>query len=140
MSTEGAHATGRRQPGGRGRTAVTARLESVAPVIPVRDLDAALRHYERLGFEVRHYSGGGYGYAMRDGVHIHLAYAERHDPKTTASVVYLFVDDADALHAEWEAARVPGRLREPFDAQWGMREGGHVDPDGNLIRFGHRLR
>ena len=110
------------------------------PVLPVRDLDVALDHYRHLGFDVHPYAGGGYGYATRDGVQIHLSHFTEHDPKTTASVVYLYVDDADALYAEWKAAEMPGRLREPVDTEWRMREGGHVDPDGNLIRFGHHLR
>jgi len=27
-----------------------------------------------------------------------------------------------------------------MDTEWGQREGAHVDPDGNVIRFGSPLR
>jgi uncharacterized glyoxalase superfamily protein PhnB len=50
--------------------------------------------------------------------------------------VYLYVDDAEALDAEWDGARVEGRLIAPTDTEYGLREGAHVDPDGNLLRFG----
>jgi len=36
----------------------------VAPIFSVRDLDAAIRFYRRLGFTVRAYSGGGYGLGL----------------------------------------------------------------------------
>ena len=44
----------------------------IAPIFPVRDLDAALAFYQRLGFAVRPYFGGGYGFASRDGIALHL--------------------------------------------------------------------
>jgi hypothetical protein len=34
----------------------------------VHDRDAAMAHHERLGFTVRAYSGGGHGFASREGV------------------------------------------------------------------------
>jgi uncharacterized glyoxalase superfamily protein PhnB len=120
---------------------MSARLNSVAPILPVRELEPALAHYAALGFRTRPYGHGTtYGYASRGDVDIHLVgVGDRHDPKTTASSVFLFVDDADALFAEWSAAGVPGRLVAPQDTEWGQREGSHIDPDGNLLRFGSPL-
>jgi catechol 2,3-dioxygenase-like lactoylglutathione lyase family enzyme len=116
----------------------------VAPVLPVRDLAAALARYARLGFSTRAYLEPGistveepiYGYLERDGVEIHLSAYSALDPKTNASVCYLFVDDADAVYAAWTAAEVDGRLRPPVDTNYGKREFGYVDPDGNLLRVG----
>jgi hypothetical protein len=72
-------------------------FKDVAPVVPVRDLQAALERYRRLGFEVRAYGHGtGYGYAQRGAVSIHLSEWDEHDPKRTGAVVYLYVSDADA--------------------------------------------
>jgi hypothetical protein len=49
-------------------------FKDVAPVVPVRDLEAALERYRQLGFEVRAYGHGtGYGYAQRGAVSIHLS-------------------------------------------------------------------
>src|SRR6266567_2159454 len=39
-------------------------MERIAPIFPVHDLDAAMGHYQRLGFTVRAYRGGGYGFAF----------------------------------------------------------------------------
>lgn len=69
-------------------------------------------------------------------VEIHLSRYRELDPKTTTSVCYLYVDDAKALHAQWSAAGVEGRLRAPEDTPYGLREFAYVDPDGNLLRIG----
>jgi catechol 2,3-dioxygenase-like lactoylglutathione lyase family enzyme len=115
-------------------------FEDVAPVLPVLDLDAALDRYRRLGFNARAYTGEGrYGFVERDAVSIHLTESAEHDPRTTASVVYLDVTDADAVYAEWTAAGVEGRLGEPRDTEYGMREFAYVDPDGSLHRVGSTL-
>ena len=107
-------------------------LKRVAPMFAVRNLDASMTHYRRLGFTTRAYEGGGYGFATRGSIEIHLGTVPDGDPRTSAA--YLFVDDADQLAEEWRAAGV--RVHEPVDTQWGQREGAVVDPDGNVIRFG----
>ena len=101
------------------------------------DLGRALRHYAHLGFTVEAYDGGDhYGYACRDGIEIHLAKVDHVDRRTTTSCAYLWVDDAHALYAEWSATGVDGRLHGPERTDYGLDEGAHVDPDGNVIRFG----
>jgi hypothetical protein len=50
----------------------------------------------------------------------------------------MHVDDADTLADEWRNAGID--LTEPQDFEYGKREGSHIDPDGNLIRFGSPLR
>ncbi|HEY3867525.1 MAG TPA: VOC family protein [Actinocrinis sp.] len=109
-----------------------ATARRVAPIFSVRDLDAALDFYQRLGFSVRTYrSGVGYGFASRDGIEIHLGVPSReHHPGSA----YVFVDDADQLAAAWQAAGV--EVFMPQDTEWGQHEGTLVDPDGNIIRFG----
>ncbi|HEX3622477.1 MAG TPA: VOC family protein [Acidimicrobiales bacterium] len=115
-----------------------ATIARLAPIFPVADLAAAFVHYRRLGFSIREYAGGGYGYATRDGVELHLTAVRHLDPRTTTSAVYLWVDDADALAAEWVAAGA--QVGAPRDTEWGQHEGTHLDPDGNLIRFGSPVR
>ncbi len=111
-------------------------FERLAPIFSVRDVDAALVFYARLGFATRRYAGAdAYGFATRDGVELHLGVPAR--PFTTSSA-YLFVDDADRVAAEWRAAGVA--VHEPQDTAWGRHEGAVVDPDGNVIRFGSPLR
>ncbi|GAA5156298.1 hypothetical protein GCM10023321_31770 [Pseudonocardia eucalypti] len=116
-------------------------FRDVAPVIPVRDLDAALDRYRQLGFTTRAYSGDArYGYADRGQVSLHLTESARHSPECDGAVVYLYVSDANAVHTEWAAAGLPGCLGEPRDTDYGLREFGYVDPDGTLHRVGSPLR
>ena len=110
----------------------------MAVILPVRDLDAALAHYGALGFRVNPYDDG-YGYAVRGRADLHLAVHADLDPRQNASAVYLYMDDADALYAEWRAAGVQGQYFEPHDTEYGLREGAHIDRDGNLLKFGSRL-
>jgi hypothetical protein len=111
-------------------------LKRVAPIFAVRDLGGSLAHYERLGFATREYDGGGYGYATRDGVEIHLGVVPSTDGR--AGAAYIWVDDADELARVWRAAGA--EVHGPEDTPWGQHEGAHVDPDGNVIRFGSPLR
>jgi hypothetical protein len=113
-----------------------ARLTGLAAVLPVRNLARALEHYRMLGFVVRAYSGGGYGYAERDSMNLHFSVVSDLEPSRTTSAIYLYVDDADALFAEWRASGASGQFFEPEQTEYGMREGAHVDLDGNLLRFG----
>jgi catechol 2,3-dioxygenase-like lactoylglutathione lyase family enzyme len=115
-------------------------FNAIAPVFPVRDIDTAVEHYRKLGFEVRHYEGAApYAFARRGSVQIHLSQFAEHDPATTASTAYVYVDNADALAEEWRSSGADGRFRDPIDTEYGLREGAHVDPEGNLIRFGSPL-
>lgn len=115
-------------------------FERVAPVIPVRDLDAALERYRRLGFDVDWNLGPErYSFVQRGPVSMHLTEWDEHDPGRTGAVVYLYVSDADALHAEWSRAAVDGDLGDPFDTTYGLREFGYVDPEGTLHRVGSPL-
>ena len=78
-----------------------------------------------------------YGFAARAGIELHLAVVA--DPRPScgqASAAYLHVPDADALAAEWAHVE---RTCPPVDTDYGLREGWHVDPDGNLLRFGSPL-
>jgi predicted enzyme related to lactoylglutathione lyase len=104
----------------------------IAPIFPVHDLDAAMSHYQRLGFTVRAYAGGGYGFATLDGIEIHLGVVPGGDRHTSSA--YLFVDNADDVAAEWRSAGA--EVHSPQDTEWGQHEGAIVDPDGNVIRFG----
>jgi hypothetical protein len=113
-----------------------ADLKRIAPIFAVRDLDTAMAHYHRLGFATRAHAGGGYGFATRDGIEIHLGVAPAEDRRTSGA--YLFVEDSDELAAEWRAAGI--EVHSPEDTDWGQHEGAVVDRDGNVIRFGSPMR
>jgi hypothetical protein len=116
-------------------------MQRAAPILPVRDVTAALAHYRQLGFEVQAYGPPGdanpeYGFVRWGEVELHLSLSPEHDPKLTASCCYFYVSDADALYAAWQAASVEGRLGPPGDTPYRLREFSHVDPEGNLLRIG----
>ena len=113
-------------------------FERVAPVIPVRDASAAAERYRRLGFEVERYTGPAqYAFVDRGPVSMHL-HGWRGWPHTGAQV-YLYVSDADALHAQWMQAGVDGQFGDPHDTDYGLREFEYTDPEGTVHRVGSPL-
>jgi len=106
------------------------RIVNDEPIFLVADVARALDHYTKLGFSTDSHDDT-YAFAHRDDVTIHLAQA---DGQPTAGHVYLHVTDAVALADDWRKAGVAVVGPEDFD--YGKREGSHVDPDGNVIRFG----
>jgi DNA-binding MarR family transcriptional regulator len=121
---------------GTARPRTPRELRRFDPIFPVADLAASLAHYATLGFRTFAYEEGSeYGFANRDGLSIHLAADSDHDPDHAAAA-YLYVRDADALHARWTQPGVGGETRPVGLTEYGLREGFHVDPDGNCIRFG----
>lgn len=123
---------------------MTVRFERVAPILPVRDVRAALAHYWSLGFKVTAYDEAAedpvYGFLDWGGVSLHLARVPDLDPESSVVACYLYVSDADALHAAWQAAGVGGRLTAVSETPYGLREFAHIDPDGNLLRVGAEAR
>lgn len=121
------------------------RLFSVAPGMPTTDMARTIEHYQRLGFtfSVPGSAGppaeAGFAIGERDGVALHFALKPDHDPSRTATWVYISVEDADELSAEFDASGA-GQGRTPHDTDYKMRELAHIDPDGNLLLFGSPLR
>jgi hypothetical protein len=115
-----------------------ATIMRAAPIFPIKNLDASLARYQRLGFDTRKYEGGGYGYVTRDGIEIHLGFAPDIGAASAKHSAYLWVDDADALAQEWQA--VGAEVHAPEDTEWGQHEGALVDLDGNVLRFGSAMK
>lgn len=111
------------------------RIVGFEPCFRVTDVERAVAHYQLLGFSTS-YHDETYAFAHRDGLTIHLADDDGSPHQTT--MLYLHVDDADELAREWGAAGV--EVTEPQDFEYGKHEGSHVDPDGNLIRFGSPVK
>jgi DNA-binding MarR family transcriptional regulator len=125
---------------GAARARPARQLRRFSPIFPVRDLAAALAHYATLGFRTFPYEDGDdYGFANRDGVGVHLAADPGHDRQQPGSA-YLYVRDAAALYEEWSKPGIAGHNHPAEPTPYGMREGSHTDPDGNLIRFGSPIK
>jgi DNA-binding MarR family transcriptional regulator/catechol 2,3-dioxygenase-like lactoylglutathione lyase family enzyme len=137
---------------GTGKRRPARQFRRFSPIFPVRDLRAALAHYAMLGFGTTAYEDGdAYGFATRDGIGVHLSAFHDHDHEDEGhgqghdhqhghehgpSAAYLYVTDADALYEEWSQPGIAGNTHPVEPTDYGLREGSHVDPDGNLIRFG----
>ena len=111
----------------------------IAPVVTVHDLDTAFARYRRLGFATELDQAAQYGFVERGAVQLHLVPEDPDDPGATGGVVYIYVSDADALHAEWASAGVDGRFIGPHDTPYGLREFVYTDPDGIVHRVGSPL-
>jgi hypothetical protein len=113
----------------------------VAPILPSRDLTATAEFYAPLAFEEQGLWPDEYVIVMRREVRLHFFHSSQLDPWSSDAGCYLYVDDADALFAEWRPLGLPSegipRLHgSPNDTDYGLREFALVDPDGNLLRIG----
>ena len=90
-----------------------------APCFPVRDLWAALAHYEQLGFEGLTYTQGmTWAWARLGTAELHLFVKDDHDPATTAAAADLQVSDADGLHRVLQETGASG-TSDPYDTPYG---------------------
>jgi uncharacterized glyoxalase superfamily protein PhnB len=107
------------------------RVVGYEPIFRVIEVDRAVDHYQRLGFGTD-YHDATYAFAHLGQLNLHLAQDDAEHHQTGA--LYIHVDDADELAENWRKAGLD--VIGPEDQDYGKREGRHVDPDGNLIRFG----
>jgi hypothetical protein len=112
-----------------------ARIVGHEPCFQVADVARAVEHYRLLGFSIS-FHDSSYAFAHRDRLTIHLANST--EPNARQTTLYLHVDDADRLAADWRAAGL--EVSGPENTDYGKREGTQRDPDGNLLRFGSPLR
>jgi predicted enzyme related to lactoylglutathione lyase len=123
-------------------------LTGHATVLIVEDVQRALEYYrDRLGFDTSHYEKlpEHYGYASRDGCHVHFArfHGARPRPNHEAAPpdmfdIYFYVDDVDASHAEL-VERGADVMQKPTDQGYGLRDIRVRDPHGYILAFGKVL-
>jgi predicted enzyme related to lactoylglutathione lyase len=109
------------------------QLRGALPELPLDDVPAGVAYYrDVLGFKVNH-AQHDLGVMDRDAVTVLLiARTERH---TGIGSCYVYIRDADALHAEL-LARGANVQDEPVSHPWGLRDFHVLDLEGNQIRFG----
>lgn len=115
-------------------------LRHSVPVLHVADMTAATAFYcDKLGFETASTHqphedsvNPAYGVIRRGECALHLS-SFSGDGKP-GGVAVIFVDDVNALHAEFGDGGVDVGLA-PTDQSWGNREMYIADPDGNQLRF-----
>ncbi len=126
-----------------------AALKQVTPMIWVKDLNVSLDFYTRvLGFSVGLLMDGVYAYMTWGPVAFRLLQdgaGEGEKPSDHTGQLSCYVDVAglDDLYAELKPALdplPPGRVRAPFNQDYGQREFHVIDPDGFLIFFGEAIK
>jgi catechol 2,3-dioxygenase-like lactoylglutathione lyase family enzyme len=107
-------------------------LRLIMPALPLSDVAAGIAWYrDVLGFTVN-YQQDDLGVMDRDEVRVLLlARTEKHRGIGSA---WVYVEDADGLHAEFCARGVPVS-GVPVSQPWGLREFTVYDPEGNEITF-----
>lgn len=114
----------------------------VAPVLPVDDLAQAMEFYRhQLGFEETFTWGDPPYYAIvkrGPGVSIHLSEREDMREKIQPRMVYVFVEDVDALYEEYRGRGLP-MFSPPEDQDYGMREFEVRDGSGHFLTFGQGI-
>lgn len=125
------------------------KITASAPILLVKDLPAAAAYYrDKLGFTDQQLYGEPPHFAIirRDGISLMLAQlgADRNVRPHWQVVekmwnVYFWVDDADALYAEFQqsGASIDYTI---YNTPWGVREFGVQDLDDHDIAFGQIIR
>ncbi len=121
-------------------------IRQIAPLFFTKDIPGTLAYYEtKLGFKCLSTWGDTPVYAIvaRDQRTIHFRCAE--PPKATPNKysdelldAYVFIEDADALYAEY-ATRGVEFTRGLANTPWHSREFVVKDCDGRLLAFGANL-
>ena len=109
------------------------QLRQLLPELPLSDVPAGVAYYQKvLGFRIN-YVQDDVGVMYRDDVTLLLIL--RTEQHKGIGSCYVYIRDADALHAELLArgANVQG---DPISQPWGLRDFRVLDLEGNRLTFG----
>ncbi|MEX0371106.1 MAG: bleomycin resistance protein [Tateyamaria sp.] len=122
------------------------RLTQITPFVPCTSLQAQIGFYcETLGFVVG-FQADNYAFLRRDAVAVRLIEVspdvDLSRPEREGSF-YIDVENVDAVYSDMKPrldALPKGRVRAPFDQDYGQREFHVIDEDCTLIFFGEAIR
>lgn len=103
---------------------------SSAPVLPVGHLAEAVARYERLGFTLEEFEGGGCRLCLPRGSHPAPRNRGTGPARPAEDRGVLSVSDAHALHDEWREVVVDGRLIRRSTPTTGSSRGHSSTPTG----------
>lgn len=114
------------------------KFEKSNPILYSRDVKKSLKYYtEVLGFEDSWEWGTptDFGGIVKNDVEIFFCLNGQGSPGTWLAII---VDDVDAYYKEIKdrGAKI---ISPPESMEWNMREMLVEDPDGHILRFGHRI-
>ena len=109
------------------------QLREALPELPLTDVASGIAHYrDVLGFRIN-YAQDDLAVMYRDEVTVLLI--KRIERHTGIGSCYVYVADADTLHAEL-VAKGANVLGEPVSQPWGLRDFRVLDLEGNRLGFG----
>jgi len=113
------------------------------PVLQVTDVKRSEAFYcEKLGFRSQGTWGEGPEFCIvqygRVTIALDRSRADGPIPTNQCWAAYIYVEDADALCAQWRSNGVD-IVRGPEDTPYDSRDFDIRDPDGHLLAFGHDL-
>ncbi|WP_338869330.1 glyoxalase superfamily protein [Spirosoma sp. SC4-14] len=114
------------------------KLEKTVPILYSSDIRQSLAYYtDTLGFSGKWEweTPPTFGGVVKDDVEIFFCKEDQGHPGTWISVM---LDDVDAYYAQIKANGAT-IVSPPDSKPWNMREMLVKDPDGHIIRFGHRI-
>ena len=115
------------------------RLKKIIPIVPVADVLKSVEFFESvLGFSAT-VKSENHALLKLDDVALHLQPAGEN---TGEIAFYIEVEGIDALYERMKPAldRLPkGRVRSPFNQEYGQREFHVTDLDSLLIFFGEPI-
>ena len=117
-------------------------LTEINPKLPMRDKEVTKDYYlGKLGFQV--YGNNDFdGYLMvqKDNVQIHFFEFKKLDHKENYGQVYIRTNDIDKIYQSFLDKKVSIHPNGHLETKpWGQKEFALIDPDNNLLTFGHSL-
>ncbi len=110
-------------------------MQTAVPVLASLNLERSAAFYQdKLGFTVT-FQDNTYLIVKRDAIQIHFwRCADKYIAENTSC--YVYVDDVDALYAEYLPMQVVHPNGKLTNQPYGVREFSILDRDGNLLKFG----
>ena len=111
-------------------------LQNISPILPVADLEAEIKFFERLGFQkvynsLQYSSELDYVVLSRDGQTVHLQLFGEHD--FYGQQVKIWVNDLDAIGEELDEKIISYNRRN--NTPWNTSEIGMYSPARHAIYF-----
>ena len=114
------------------------QFEKLIPILYSEDLEKSIAYYiDKLAFDTKWIwdEAATFGGVSRECVELFFSKKDQGNPGTW---ICISVDNVDEYY-EIVKERGANILFPPADREWNMREMLVQDPDGHIIRFGHRL-
>lgn len=116
-------------------------LTDINPKLPMRNKQATLEYYKKMGFEkFGEMDYPGYLMIHMDKLQLHFFEYKELDSKENYGGVYIRTDNIEQLYESFLEKKIiihpNGNLEKK---PWGQKEFAVLDPDNNLLTFGQNI-